>query len=195
MSGIYHFRQPLPAVDRREALRYAGCRQETADMAALLQSCMDECADVFVPQVCAIQLPITHIDGSVLLGDIAVASRLLADTLASCRSAVVFTATVGHGIDRLIARYSHRSPARAVMLQALGTERIECLCDLFCAASAPLTRRVSPGYGDIPLSLQTDICRLLDTPRQLGVTLSDSLLMAPTKSVTAIAGIPIEEVL
>lgn len=193
MSGIYHFRQPLPAVDRREALRYAGCRQETADMAALLESCIDECADIFVPQVCAIRLPIVHIDNGVMLGDITIASHLLADTLAGCREALLFVATVGHGIDRLIARYSHLSPARAVMLQALGTERIECLCDLFCADAAPITRRVSPGYGDIPLSLQTDICRLLDTPRRIGVTLSDSLLMAPTKSVTAIAGISLEE--
>ena len=193
MNGIYHFRQPLPPPDRQEALRYAGCRQETADMAALLNSCIDECADVFTPQVCAIRLPITHTDSGVMLGDIAVPSRLLADTLAGCDAALVFAATVGHGIDRLITRYSRLSPARAVMLQALGAERIECLCDLFCATSAPLTRRVSPGYGDIPLSLQTDLCRLLDTPRRIGVTLSDSLLMAPTKSVTAIAGIPTEE--
>ena len=158
-------------------------------MAALLTSCIEECVDVFVPQICAIRLPITHIDDGVLLGDIAVTSRLLADTLAGCREALLFTATVGHGIDRLIARYSHLSPARAVMLQALGTERVECLCDTFCASAAPITRRVSPGYGDIPLTLQTDICRLLDTPRRIGVTLSDSLLMAPTKSVNAIAGI------
>lgn len=195
MSGIYHYRQPLPAVDRREALRYVGCRQETADMAALLTSCIEECADVFTPQVCAIRLPITHIEGGVRLGDITVESRLLADTLAGCREALLFAATVGHGIDRLIARYSHLSPARAVMLQALGTERIECLCDRFCADAAPITRRVSPGYGDIPLSLQTDICRILDTHRRIGVTLSDSLLMAPTKSVTAIAGISAEEAL
>lgn len=162
-------------------------------MAALLDSCIAECAQIFCPQLCAMQLPVTHTEGGVMLGDLRIPSQLLADTLAGCDTAVIFAATVGHGIDRLIARYSRLSPARAVMLQALGTERVECLCDGFCA-DTPLTRRVSPGYGDVALSVQTALCRLLDTPRQIGVTLSDSLLMRPTKSVTAIAGIPSQEV-
>ena len=45
----------------------------------------------------------------------------------------------------------------------LGTERIEALCDAFCRTMAetlpdsPLTARFSPGYGDLPLTLQEDI--------------------------------------
>ena len=82
-------------------------------------------------------------------------------------------------------------------MQALGAERIESLCDAFCRETAQeLTRqgktllpRVSPGYGDIPLTMQKELFALLDCPRKIGLTLSDQLIMSPSKSVTALAGI------
>lgn len=52
-----------------------------------------------------------------------------------------------------------------------------------------LKPRFSAGYGDLPLEVQKDIFRVLDCPRKIGLTLNDSLLMSPTKSVTAIVGI------
>ena len=53
----------------------------------------------------------------------------------------------------------------------------------------PLSARFSAGYGDVPLELQRDIFALLDCPRRIGLTLNESLLMSPSKSVTAIVGI------
>ena len=52
-----------------------------------------------------------------------------------------------------------------------------------------LRPRFSPGYGDLKLEHQKDWFRLLDISRQIGIELTDSLLMVPTKSVTAIIGI------
>ena len=83
------------------------------------------------------------------------------------------------------------------MLQAIGAERIEALCDVFCekirldAESAGLfpRPRFSPGYGDFPLELQKDIFRVLDCSRKIGLTLNESLLMSPSKSVTAVIGL------
>ena len=49
--------------------------------------------------------------------------------------------------------------------------------------------RFSPGYGDLPLSLQPEVIRATGADRRLGITLSSSLLMTPKKSVTAIKGI------
>ena len=113
---------------------------------------------------------------------------------AGCREAVLFAATVGVGLDRLIARYGAVAPSRAVMLQAIGAERIEALCDVFCNTLAveenrALRPRFSPGYGDLPLDTQREIFRVLDCQRKIGLTLNDSLLMSPTKSVTAIVGL------
>ena len=49
--------------------------------------------------------------------------------------------------------------------------------------------RFSPGYGDLKLSSQKDIFRVLDCSRKIGLSLNDSLLMSPSKSVTAIIGV------
>ena len=49
--------------------------------------------------------------------------------------------------------------------------------------------RFSPGYGDFPLECQPGLFRLLGVQRNIGVTLTDSLLMLPTKSVTAVIGL------
>ena len=63
-----------------------------------------------------------------------------------------------------------------------------------CAALAEefpglaLTERFSPGFGDLPLELQRQVTEALDCPRSLGITLGESLLMTPSKSVTAIIG-------
>ena len=52
-----------------------------------------------------------------------------------------------------------------------------------------LTDRFSPGYGDLPLSLQPALCEILDVQRRLGLYVTDSLLLNPMKSVTAILGL------
>ena len=49
--------------------------------------------------------------------------------------------------------------------------------------------RYSPGYGDLSLESQKQVFALLNPPKYIGVTLNDSLLMSPSKSVTGIIGI------
>ena len=52
-----------------------------------------------------------------------------------------------------------------------------------------LRPRYSPGYGDLPLEMQRDISRILNMPKEIGVSLTQSLLMTPSKSVTALIGV------
>ncbi|NLB15389.1 MAG: Vitamin B12 dependent methionine synthase activation subunit, partial [Clostridiales bacterium] len=127
-------------------------------------------------------------------GAFSVQSADLAKNLYGCESVLLFAATVGVGIDRLISKYSRISPARSVIIDALGAERIEALCDALCEDfalenKAKLKPRFSPGYDDLPLEAQKDVFAVLDCPRKIGLSLNDSLLMSPTKSVTAFAGI------
>ena len=57
------------------------------------------------------------------------------------------------------------------------------------APGESLVTRYSPGYGDWPLDAQRELLALLDTPRAIGVSLTDSLLMVPSKSVSAVIGV------
>lgn len=156
-----------------------------------MESCLQEVRSALSYQVCWCEFPVSEIPFA------NTPSQDLRQLLQDCDRAVVFAATVGIGLDRLIARYSRVSPARALLFQAIGAERIEALCDLFCgeiareqaALGRRTTMRFSPGYGDLPLELQRSIFPLLDCSRKIGLTLNESLLMSPSKSVTAIFGI------
>ncbi len=185
---------PLPPVNRREVLRYAGARDRSPELDALLEECLIEAQSISAGHVCWSAFPVTHLGDELDLGFARIRSASLAGNLTGCHQAVVFAATMGLDVDRLISRYSRISPAKALLFQAIGAERIEALCDAFCGkigtdTGLSLAPRFSPGYGDLPLELQSDIFRILDCPRQIGLTLNDSLLMSPSKSVTAILGL------
>lgn len=144
------------------------------------------------PRLCYARFNIKN-EGLLDLGFAKVKSRDLAKNLVDCNSIILVCATVGLEIDRLIAKYSRIAPSRAVILQAAGAAAIESVLDRFedelRAEGLALKTRFSCGYGDLPLSLQRDVFSALGCERAIGVTLTDSLLMSPTKSVSAIIGV------
>ncbi len=183
-----------PPVSEREILRYARADSENSETRELLLSCINEIREKLTYKVCYQVLPIEVNGEFAEFCALRVRSRELSRNLAGCGEAVIFAATVGVELDRLIAKYLRITPSRALMLQAIGAERIEALCDLFCrdiAAEygAKLRPRFSPGYGDLPLEVQAEIFAILDPARKIGLSLTDSMIMTPSKSVTAIVGL------
>lgn len=186
-----------PSYNKSEILRYARCSADAPGISELIDECIAEAEPFLSYRVCFAEFPAEINGDALVLPFMRAKSRGLAKNMSDCSSAVVFAATVGIGIDRLIAKYSRVSPVKALILDALGTERIEGLCDTFnrdvkekAANCGRFTRpRFSPGYGDLPLEIQSDIFRILDCPRKIGLTLNDGMLMSPSKSVTAIIGI------
>ena len=185
---------PAPPVCKREILRYAGCREADESISELLDSCLREAVDRLSYKVCFCRLPVSVSEDICDFGIFELRSKNLAANLAKCENIILFAATVGVEIDRLIARYGRLSPAKALMLQAFGAERIEALCDVFCRdigkeLGVRTGPRFSPGYGDLPLDAQKMIFSVLGCEKRIGLFLNDSLLMSPSKSVTAFVGI------
>ena len=182
-----------PPWDMSEIYRYARCKDDE-NIRELVFDCINELQGKLSFSLCYSMLPL-EIDGDICrMGSLSVTSKKLSELLSDSDSVIVFGATVGHGIDRLIARYSALQPTRAFILDAVGTERIEALCDMFCEDMAretgkALTSRFSPGYGDMDISAQRDIFSLLRPETSIGLTLTDSMLMLPSKSVTAFVGV------
>ena len=183
---------------RDEILRYAGVRGDAPpETRALLQTCRAKASEVLSYKLCFARFPCRLEADGIDLGFAKTDSKDLARALGDCDSILLLAATVGLGIDRLIAAHTLRSPSAAVLLQAIGSERVEALCDAFCREQDELLSkegcrlrpRFSPGYGDLPLSLQADIFSALDCPKHVGISLGENLLMTPQKSVTAIIGI------
>ncbi len=188
---------PPPGIIRKEILRYAGVSGDTPELDGIINECITEADSLLTYKVCYRTVTVNKIGNEIDFGFFKTDSSDLQKNLSGCSAAVIFAATVGAGIDRLIARYNRISPAKGLILQSLGTERVESLCDAFnneinkqMNEMGYSTRpRFSPGYGDLPLSLQRGIFPLLDCPRKIGLTLNESLLMSPSKSVTAIIGL------
>ena len=198
-----------PPIRRSEVLRYGGvagtktaCADSPLDekegdppyhMETLLDDVLTQAGDVFTYRVAWLRC---RTDEGIL-AEYFSGSHNLMKNLARCPEAVVFAATVGAGIDRMIRRYERTSPARSLLFQALGAERVEALCDRFnedltasVSASGWITHpRFSPGYGDLSLDIQPVLLSLLDAGKRLGITLGSSYLMSPSKSVTAIIGL------
>ncbi|MBQ6614512.1 MAG: hypothetical protein IIX18_04245 [Clostridia bacterium] len=185
---------PEPKIDRDAVLKYAGCKEADESILKLLNECIFEARLAFNYRVAYKILPICVSDSEVDFNLFKTTSKSLVKALDGCENSILFAASVGFGIDRLIRKYSLTSPAKALMFQALGTERVEKLCDIFSKdiakeLSVKTKRRVSPGYGDIPLKLQENFFSILDCPRWLSLSLNENMLITPTKSVTAFIGV------
>ena len=183
--------------NRKEILRYSGARENTPDVERLMEECIQEAEKQLTYQVCFGEFPVRVLKEKIMFSDVTVFSKNLSRVLLYCDTAILFGATVGVGLDRLISKYSKLSPAKALMFQAIGAERIETLCNAFCEEKnkeyqmqgKSLCPRFSPGYGDLELTLQKDLFRILNLPKNIGLTLNESMLMSPSKSVTAIVGV------
>ena len=197
MSNIFVRSYDAPEYDMGEIMRYAGIKEKNNEMEALINASISEIKGKLSYKICFGEFSLSFLEDYIDLGFAKTESEKLKINLRGCHKAIAFAATLGIELDRMIARYSHTSPAKALIFQAIGAERIEALCNSFCRDLAEekalvgekLRPRFSPGYGDLSLDIQKDIFRALDCPRRIGLTLCESMMMSPSKSVTAIIGI------
>lgn len=135
-------------------------------------------------------------DGTILAAGMEIKSKSLCRNLKDCKKIVLFGATLGTGVDRLISRHSIINMAQAVVLQACAAALLEEYCDIEQEKIGSIMKkeglylrpRFSPGYGDFDISYQEPIIRILECPKKIGLSMTDSYMMTPTKSVTALIG-------
>jgi len=102
--------------------------------------------------------------------------------------------TIGAEFDQWQRRLSVLSAADALFSQQIGLDAVERVMDELEkrlrleveAEGQKLLPRWSPGYGDRPLSLSRTILEKLDATKRIGVSITDSDLLVPSKSVTAV---------
>ena len=180
----------LTKIDSSEVMRYLGVRgAPDPELLARVEARSAELMAAAKPRLVWRRLPMTQEN------DYLIAGQDLRNLLRGCREIVLFAATLGSEAELLIRRAQARDMAEALILDACAGSAIENVCDNFCAdlaaLAAPdyLTDRYSPGYGDLPLEHQKVLFSALNITRRIGVTLTESGLMLPQKSVTAILGI------
>lgn len=129
-------------------------------------------------------------------GGVELESKYLAKNLAGCSRVILIASTIGPLADNLIRRFTKLDAAKAAIMQAAGAMFIESYLDQLngqlereaVEQGFKLHSRFSPGYGDVQLEVQRHFFSLLPCTQRIGLTLTDSLVMAPEKSVTAFIG-------
>ena len=144
------------------------------------------------PKYAAVLCDVEYEDDAVVIDGKRIYSEALKKNLGGAKSAYIIAVTLGIEVDRYLKRQSVASPARHFIADGAASALAEALADI-CEAeiskNTKLRPRFSPGYADLPLSVQSFILSRLSADKLLGITLTDSYLMVPTKSITAIIGI------
>ena len=171
-------------------LGYYGIKPDSSTD-SMIEECISEFNEKVVFRACFTVLPV-EFESKISLGNLDFCSNSLKKNLDGCEKAYLFAATAGSESQRIIAKNSVISPLRGIVSDCVGSAAIEAFCDKFnCEFENRdfLRPRFSPGYGDLPLECQKQLLGLLDAKKNIGLSLNESLMMSPSKSVTAIIGI------
>lgn len=181
----------------RDALRYAGVKSPTDEemnqMAALWERLFSLCPPRHLYRVCTLKKSAEGVWLSE--ADILLPGALAGATLSDCGQAALLICTLGAGFEGQMRQMQARDMRKALLWDGCGSAAVEAGCDEAerqIAGRFPslyLTDRFSPGYGDLPLSLQPAILRALDAEKRLGVHAAASCLLIPAKTVTAVVGL------
>ncbi len=176
-------------VPTKDIILYSGCRQSRDErLCALSEEALRELRNYVNLKAVYKEVSVSFRSAEADFSFCRYESASLRKFLGGDCKAYIFAATLGLGADRLISRYSATTPSKAVITDGCATALIECFCDYLCKEifKTEAQARFSPGYGDLPLEMQTDILRTLNANLNIGLSMTDSYLLTPTKSVTAI---------
>ncbi len=176
---------------KNEALRYLGYKGEPDSQTALLLDRAEKAFSGITPAFCCRVLHKSEC-GMLLQGND------IKKHLKSCERVILFAATLGTAAERLIRTAEISDMAYAVVLDAYASAFIEDYCDkcekeLNEKTGGFFTWRYSPGYGDYPISVQSDFIRFLSADKQIDLTSTENHILIPRKSVTAVIGISEKE--
>ena len=137
--------------------------------------------------------------------DVATEGFAITKHLEGCDRVAVLAMTIGGDADALIRRYEVSNMAMALIIDAGASALTEQMADeaehlmieeikakraaTDAADLLYFTPRFSPGYGDYPIKYQREVLTYVDAARKIGITLTPTNMMMPSKSITALVGL------
>ncbi|MBN1382019.1 MAG: methionine synthase [Deltaproteobacteria bacterium] len=192
---------PLPEKMIYRRLGYkTGVTQVTPAQTTEIQKYVEDAQSIIHLMGTALHLPIAErsaVDIRLENG-VTFHSRKLSTFLSKSTEVLIMAATAGNDIMEAIRKDTTGSNVtRGVVLDATASEMVDAALDWIVAYFNQLLRRenrtvtqsrFSAGYGDFPLTDQVVIHKILNLEK-IGVSITESCMLIPEKSVTAIAGI------
>lgn len=184
---------------KKEVLQYLNWRGSEIphDIGEQIDSCIKTTLEVIKPRWTYKVFDIEWQDRTPILSKTGVKlqGNDISKMLKDCSKCILFAVTLGSHIERIMRTEQIKNMSNAIILDCCASSAIEATCDAVEQELKKIlnakwfTDRFSPGYGDMPISFQHEMVRLLDVQRQIGLTLTNSCILTPRKSVTAIIGI------
>lgn len=179
-----------------EILRYLGRRGQNVDdvTLAMTERAALECRKIAAPKHCLAVYD--YKDGRLENCPLKLEGNSMKEYLAGAKKVCVMAATLGIEIERTISRAAYTDITYSVILDAAATQFIEEFCN---GVQAEISRdmlarglrvkpRFSPGYGDLPLSLQPQFLDAANA-RSIGLYCTENFILTPRKSVSAVIGV------
>lgn len=190
------------SIDREEVLRYLEYKGQDIDnnLVEIIEECRNIAKDRINPRytfrVYSIKQKykgIIELEGTNLILE----SNDLYEILKDCNECILMAATLGINIEKDIKKYSCTELTKGIIIDSCATTAIEEVCDRvqneiennILKNGQYLTFRYSPGYGDLSIEKNTEILNILNGQKEIGLTITNSGIMIPRKSVIAIIGI------
>lgn len=124
-------------------------------------------------------------------------SKNLVSSLNDSKTAVLFLATIGAGLEKKASlAMKEGDPLKGYLLDRIGSMAVESLAERFedkmrrkyARENKSVSMRFSPGYCDWKIEDQFELDKIIDFSRA-GVSLNQSCMMVPKKSISGIIGI------
>lgn len=187
--------------DRAEAIRYFGAKPDDAEAKVLTDIAYLKLRNEVRPKYIYRIFDCVITEDGILINGEEFKSRDLAKHLQGCEQVALMAVTLGSGTDVALRRIALQNIAEGAAAQAVCAALVETLCDdveseiKTKTAVSKTCSRFSPGYGDWDLTDQPKVLRLLDADRRIGLSVTESNMLTPIKSVTAIVGLNPENIL
>jgi len=110
---------------------------------------------------------------------------------------VIFVVTIGEEIENAASVLTKgKEPLEGYLLDRIGSFAVESLTESvekkirkdYCALKKSVSMRYSPGYCDWPIEEQRILNKIIDFSK-IGVSLTESCMMHPKKSISAIVAV------
>lgn len=188
------------SVKRREAWAFLGHRGQPVDdeLTARLEEAAVLCERELAPRGIFRVFSVHPAEGGIAVAgtNLVLPGESIARHLRGCAHAALMAVTLGPSSEMVLRREAAVSATGGMLADACASSLVEqaagALNEFVDEAAARRgcapTWRFSPGYGDLPLSVQEPFLEALDAGRALGVTLTAANMLVPSKSITAIVG-------
>lgn len=196
----------LIEIDEREVLRYLQYKDQhiESDLSYKIKQCIEKTKEIINPRFIFRKYEIkkskiSNIKNEVYLegSNLILQSDDVYNLLLECDECILMSATLGLEIEREIRKLTYTDLTKGIIIDACATTAIEEVCDIVQDNIAKkllkedkyITYRYSPGYGDLSIEKNVDINNLLNSQKEIGLTVTNSGIMIPRKSVVALIGV------